>query len=191
MFCLFVNRSILVYIIALSSTVLLSSSVLSCPVLYVCCVSRARTVCAASMACELPDLIRLSVPVYPVISFGLCSQSKVENYGMPILPAVMMDWFSNRYFRGGDDLLNPLVCPLRRSGEELAKVCKTHVITAQYDVLRDEGIAYVHALKAAGVDVTHKNYDNTVHGFFGNAAMTHGSQALLDAAVVIRDYFAS
>lgn len=142
------------------------------------------------MACELPDIVKLSIPVYPVITFGACSQSKVENYAMPILPAVLMDWFSNRYFRGAEDLENPLVCPLRRNEQELAKVCRTHVITAEYDVLRDEGLKYVQALKAAGVAVTHKQYNNTVHGFFGNAAITHGSQALIDAAQVISDHFA-
>jgi acetyl esterase len=102
----------------------------------------------------------------------------------------MLDWFSNRYFRGPEDLSNPLVCPLQRSREELARVPRTHVITAQYDVLRDEGMAYVNALKAAGVAVTHKNYDNTVHGFYGNTAMTHGSQALIDTARVISEHFA-
>jgi acetyl esterase len=144
---------------------------------------------AAAMACELPHLIQLSVAVYPVITFGVVSASKVENFDMPILPAVMMEWFSNRYFTTSRDLMNPLVCPLLRSKEELAKVPRTHVITAQYDVLRDEGIAYVSALRSAGVCVTHKNYDNTVHGFFGNASITHGTEALLDAAQVIREHF--
>lgn len=142
------------------------------------------------MACELPHIVKLSVPVYPVITFGSCSASKVENHNAPILPAALMDWFSNMHFTSPADMLNPLVCPLQRSREELSRVPRTHVITAQYDVLRDEGIAYVRALAAAGVHVTHKNYDNTVHGFYANAAMTHGTRALEDSALVIRNHFA-
>jgi acetyl esterase len=142
------------------------------------------------MSCELPDIVKLSVPVYPCITFGACSRSKVENYCGPVLPSVMLDWFTTTHLRGAEDLLNPRVCALQRPREELARVPRTHVITAQYDVLRDEGIAYVKALQEAGVAVTHKNYDNTVHGFFGNAAMTHGSQALIDAAQVISEHFA-
>lgn len=142
------------------------------------------------MACELPEIVKISVPVYPVITFGSISQSKVDNYNMPVLPAVMMDWFSNRYFNSSEDLMTPLVCPLKRSKEELARVPRTHVITAQYDVLRDEGVAYVSALKDAGVEVTYKNYDNTVHGFYGNAGMTHGMTALAETADVIKNHFA-
>lgn len=143
------------------------------------------------MACELPDVVKISVCVYPVITFGASSQSKVENYSAPILPSVLMDWFSARFFTGAEDLRDPMVCPLQRPKEELARVPRTHVITAQFDVLRDEGLAYVAALRAAGArNITHKNYLNTVHGFFGVAAMTHGSQALVDTARVISEHFA-
>lgn len=142
------------------------------------------------MACTLPEIVKLSVPVYPVIKFGVCSNSKVENFDMPILSSMQMDWFSSRYLRHQDDLQRPLVCPLRHTREQLSKVQRTHVITAQYDVLRDEGIEYVNTLRSAGVNVTHKNYDNTVHGFFGNMLMTHGTQALVDCAKVIKDHFA-
>jgi acetyl esterase len=40
------------------------------------------------------------------------------------------------------------------------------VITAEYDPLRDEGIAYAERLRAAGVQVTHRHYEDMFHDFF-------------------------
>ena len=41
------------------------------------------------------------------------------------------------------------------------------VITAECDVLKDEGVAYVKQMTEAGVDVEHTDYKGMVHGFFG------------------------
>jgi acetyl esterase len=62
------------------------------------------------------------------------------------------------------------------------------VITAEYDILRDEGWRFAERLRQAGVAVTHHHYATAIHGFFsmpglfpeGRAAMTEASDWLKD-----------
>ena len=60
-------------------------------------------------------------------------------------------------------LLNPYFCPLL--AQKLDKLPPTFMITAEYDVLRDEGFMYAKRLAQAGVMVEHKHFENSFHGF--------------------------
>jgi acetyl esterase len=139
------------------------------------------------VARELSSSISLSIPIYPVIFFGQLSQSKFDNSYQPILPAAVMDWFSLRYFNSREEMSSRLANPYFG---DLTKLPRTHVITAEYDVLRDEGVEYFQTLKSLGVNATHQHYDNTVHGFYGaEYFVTHGKQAVIDTANVIKQHF--
>ena len=43
------------------------------------------------------------------------------------------------------------------------------MLTAQFDILVDEGKAYAEALEAAGVTVSYKDFAQQMHGFFRHA----------------------
>ncbi|WP_131786623.1 alpha/beta hydrolase [Protofrankia symbiont of Coriaria ruscifolia] len=54
------------------------------------------------------------------------------------------------------------------------------LVTAEYDVLRDEGIDYAARLRDAGVPVAAVHYDGLIHGFFWMAKVVDEARDLPD-----------
>ncbi|MER7544381.1 alpha/beta hydrolase [Actinomadura sp.] len=101
--------------------------------------------------------------VYPVTDTAMDTPSWREygtGYG---LDAGTLAQFMDLY-RGGADPSDFRLAPLRAPG--LAGVAPATVITAEYDILRDEAEAYAHRLAEAGVPVELRRYDGVVHSFF-------------------------
>ena len=101
--------------------------------------------------------------IYPVTDAGLNTPSMrdfKERYG---LTAAGLQRYWNLYLDGADGF-QPDASPLR--ADDLAGLPRTYVLTAEFDVLRDEGEALVGKLQQAGVDVTHRRFDGTIHGFW-------------------------
>jgi acetyl esterase len=122
--------------------------------------------------------------IYPVTDATNSSASHIENATGYLLEERQMRWFVDSYTRGGADVTDWHVSPLR--APNVGGVAPAVVITAEYDPLRDEGDAYAKRLADAGVPVEHKRYDGTIHAFFalggvlddGNTAMTQVANAL-------------
>ncbi|MEW2359415.1 alpha/beta hydrolase [Spirillospora sp. NPDC029432] len=101
--------------------------------------------------------------VYPVTDTAMDTPSYAAygtGYG---LDADSMALFMDLY-RGGADPADPRLAPLR--APDLAGAAPATVITAECDVLRDEGEAYARRLAAAGVPVELRRYAGMVHSFF-------------------------
>ena len=64
-------------------------------------------------------------------------------------------------------LLDSYIVRPRLGRDTFAALPPGQVVLGELDMLRDEGIEYYDALKAAGVDVTLRVYPKMVHGFFG------------------------
>jgi acetyl esterase len=121
--------------------------------------------------------------IYPVTSARVhWFSSWTENTTQPVLTAEVMLWFWREYLAKYEDSTHPRAAPLEATS--CRGLCPATVITAQFDPLRDEGIAYGKKLEADGVDVTFRHYPNTVHGFFGASmagpqlSMPHDMDAL-------------
>jgi len=83
-----------------------------------------------------------------------------EGYGMTRESAV---WFWDQYLGDASRAANPLASPLL--APNLRGLPPALIITAEYDVLRDEGERYAERLRAAGVPVRLSCYDGVHHRF--------------------------
>jgi acetyl esterase len=119
--------------------------------------------------------IRQQVLVYPVTDFTRAHASyreRAEGYG---LTAAAMAWFIEQYLNGAAEVRDWRASPLH--ARDYRGLPPAFVITAGYDVLRDEGRAYAAALERAGVPSVHRPFDGMIHGFLGMGR-------LIDAAAV-------
>lgn len=76
-----------------------------------------------------------------------------------------MRWFWSQYTTGEEQRTEITASPLRATTQQLAGLPPALIITAEADVVRDEGEAYAAKLRAAGVSVTSTRYGGTIHGF--------------------------
>ncbi len=72
-------------------------------------------------------------------------------------------WFMGNYLPAGARAEDPYLYPL--SAADLSGLAPAFVMTAEFDPLRDEGIAYAERLAAAGVPVEHLHVEDQMHGF--------------------------
>lgn len=102
---------------------------------------------------------------YPVTdaNFNTASYQQFANGHFLTLNAMI--WFWNQYAPNKADRNQITASPLRADIEQLKGLPEALVITAENDVLRDEGEAYAKKLNAAGVKVTATRYIGTIHDF--------------------------
>ena len=79
------------------------------------------------------------------------------------LSKAAMCWYRSYYLSTPEQALSPIVSPLL--ADDLSGLPPAFVLTAEFDVLRDQGEAYVHRLEAAGVSVQWTRYPGMLHDF--------------------------
>ena len=76
-----------------------------------------------------------------------------------------MKWFWDQYTTDEAERAEITASPLRATEEQLAFFPPTLIVTAEADVLRDEGEAFADKLRRAGVKVTQTRYGGVIHDF--------------------------
>jgi acetyl esterase len=148
-------------------------------------------VVANRLAADANNLqLRALLLLYPVTDHPSGAHpSFAENATGYGLTASEMVWFWEQFLGANASSDDPEVSPLR--AELSAALPPTLVATAQYDVLRDEGIAYARKLQAAGVPVTHLHSPDMHHDFPVSpgtvARFPQCMQALGEIAAFLRD----
>ena len=122
--------------------------------------------------------------IYPATDLG-CNTPSYQRYTADVtLTADAMRWFRSHYLGPTDDPADWRISPLRA---ELTHVAPAFVLTAGYDPLCDEGVAYAAALDAAGVATSHLHMPTQVHGFLTmNRVIRAADTALEIAAAMLR-----
>ena len=100
------------------------------------------------------------VLIYPVIDNDFTTASYSENATDYFLTTEAMQWFWEQFVCESDRIA---ASPSRT--ESLCDLPRAVVVTAEYDVLRDEGTAYAKQLSAGGNEVDHWRIEGMLHGF--------------------------
>jgi acetyl esterase len=123
----------------------------------------------AGLTVRAPDLLDALVLMYPPVH----ASAPYADEGNAALDEPSMRAFWEAYAPGPDGE-NPEVSPLLA---DLSMFPPTLVVTAEHDVLRDQGEAFAAALAEAGVDVTAWRALGTVHGFWRHPTVVAASRA--------------
>lgn len=110
----------------------------------------------------------------PVTDGDTTRASYTENGEGFVLTAALMNWFWDHYAEPADRT-DPRVAVLQTP--DLSGLASAMIVTAEFDPLRDEGIAYAEALKKAGVTVEH----------CAARGHTHTSVSMVDVVISGRD----
>lgn len=122
---------------------------------------------------------------YPVTDANFETESYREFAEGYFLARDGMKWFWDQYTTDEDARNEITASPLRASEEELAFFPPTLVITAEADVLRDEGEAFAAKLRRAGVQVTQVRYGGIIHDFVMVNSMHDTPQAVAAVAQAV------
>ncbi|ULR54887.1 alpha/beta hydrolase [Streptomyces deccanensis] len=122
---------------------------------------------------------------YPVTDAAFDTGSYQEFAEGYFLRRDAMRWFWDQYTTSEKDRAEITASPLRATTEQLQGLPPALVITAEADVLRDEGEAYADKLREAGVAVTAVRYQGIIHDFVMLDALrgTHAAEAAIGQAI--------
>ncbi|NPC96701.1 alpha/beta hydrolase [Nocardioides sp. zg-DK7169] len=121
--------------------------------------------------------IALQVLVYPVVDHDFDNGSYTDPANQLALNRDTLRWFWDHYVPA-EHRDDPDVSPAR--AEDLAGLPPAVVLTAEHDVLRDEGEAYAASLEAAGVPTSCRRFEGQMHGFFTMVGLLPASAQALD-----------
>ncbi|HEV7205154.1 MAG TPA: alpha/beta hydrolase [Jatrophihabitans sp.] len=130
--------------------------------------------------------IALQVLIYPSTDISREYPSEHENATAPILQLADHRNVPGLYLSGERrDPADPYVSPL--CAADHSGLPRALVQTAEFDLLRDQGIAYADALGAAGVEVEQTTYAGAVHGYISLPGVVPAAgPALAEAVRAIR-----
>ncbi len=118
------------------------------------------TLLLRDLGAPLPTYQVLAYPVADVFGRWPSCQERGTGYTLDV---DFVLWSMRNYIPPGKDSQDPYLLPL--AAPDLGGLPPTLLMTAEFDPLRDEGIALARALGDAGVEIEHIHVEDQMHGF--------------------------
>ena len=122
----------------------------------------AAVMCLLAKANRNSPRIAFQVLFYPSIALTRAFVTRPFGQGYR-LDDRAIQWFYSHYMQPGADPLDERLSPIE--AKDASGLPPAYILTAGFDPLRDEAIAYAAKLKQAGVSVNHVDYPTMIHGF--------------------------
>ena len=122
---------------------------------------------------------------YPVTQCSYDLAAFAPDRSTAALSSADMVWFCTQYVTQASELDDPLCSPLLA---DLAGLPPAVVVSAEFDVLSPQVLAFVERCRAAGSTVEHHAYSGMFHGFFSLAPIIAQAENAVESAT--RSYLA-
>jgi acetyl esterase len=145
----------------------------------------AAAICLLAKAHKGKPHIAFQLLFYP--SIALTREFVTRPFGQGYrLDDRAIQWFYAHYMPAGADPADERLSPI--AAKDAKGLPPTYILTAGFDPLRDEAIAYAAKLKQAGVTVTHVDYPTMIHGFLTMQSwIPLAGQAIAAAGQAVKD----
>lgn len=133
---------------------------------------------AQHLSVRAPGTVVAQLLIYPSIDpMGdyFSHQENGKGYG---IEAETLAWFTSHFLPDAESRNDTRLSLL--SGD-LTALPAAVIVTAEHDPLRDEGSAYAHALRAAGVPVDYQCAKGLIHGFFDLGHLLPSARPYIEA----------
>lgn len=119
--------------------------------------------------------------LYPMLDLRGESESYKANTAKVFLTADIMNYFRDHYLNNAEERTDPLASPLLC--DNLEGLPPAYVLTAEFDPLKDGGVAYAAKLEEAKNQVIHEHYGHLMHGFISLSGICPYARQAIDLAI--------
>ena len=126
--------------------------------------------------------------IYPVTDCLDRSSDSYATYGHDlVLTSPLMNRFHDTYVPDNEQKALPEASPRLADAEVFAQLPPAVVITAEFDPLRDQGLAYARQLRGAGLAVVAHHEPKLGHGYISFGGFSDGALLGIDKAISLID----